>query len=239
MCNFLMFEYFGKIDELKSIIKYDTNVRYLIDNVWHFYSADRMFLLKSLRHIFENIPNTEYKFYEQFNQFLKSVDITVLWKNLMKILADLISELDKDRAQMVSSEALKRWVHRNNREQVEVVMLMIHVTQFLKIEGSELEDVLMLFLKHGFTRHLLYQESNVISRPKDLWDIKCAEIGCFLAIMERYWYFLKIHSSISVKIQLLGRIRGRRKCYQKTRKKTWNVSKPRATIVLCCLLGQF
>lgn len=193
MCNFLMFEYFGKIDELKSIIRYDTNVRCLIDNVWYFYTADRMFLLKSLRHIFENIPNKQYKFYKQFDDFLKSVDIKVLWKNLMKTLDDLINEIDKDKAQMVSSEVLKNWINRNNREQVEVVTLLIHVIQYFTVDGSELEDILVLFLKHGFTRHLLCQESNILSKPKDLWDVKCAEIGCVLTVMERYWYVIQFY----------------------------------------------
>ncbi|KAJ8923660.1 hypothetical protein NQ315_010240 [Exocentrus adspersus] len=190
MCNFLMFEYFGKIDELKSIIRYDTNVRYLIDNVWYFYSADRMFLLKSLRHIFEYATDRDYKFYNQFNEFINSVDMKILWKNLIKTLEKLINEIDKDKASLVSSDLLKKWIHRNNREQVEVVTLLIHTIQFHKLEGNELEEVLTLFLKHGFARHLFYPESNSISRPTDLWEIKCAEIGCVLAVIERYWYVI-------------------------------------------------
>ncbi|KAJ8953290.1 hypothetical protein NQ318_015872 [Aromia moschata] len=96
ICNFLMFEYFGKVDELKSIIRYDTNVKCLIENIWYFYSGDWMFLLKTLRHIFENVTNKEHVFYEQFNNFLKSIDTSLLWNNLVQMFDNLINEIDKE-----------------------------------------------------------------------------------------------------------------------------------------------
>ncbi|KAJ8926884.1 hypothetical protein NQ314_020735 [Rhamnusium bicolor] len=179
ICNFLMFEYYGKVDELKSIIRYDTDVKCLVDNIWYFYSGDRMFMLKTLRHIFENVSDKEHIFHEQFDSFMKSIDINFLWKNLVKMFDNLINEIDRDKVVAISSETIPRWIHRNNREQVEVVMLLIHAIQYCKLDGKELEDMLVLFIRHGFARHPLYHDSTTISKPKDLLEVKCAKSAVF------------------------------------------------------------
>lgn len=190
ICNFLMFEYYGKVDELKTIIRYDTNVRYFVDNIWYFYSADRMFLLKTLKFIFEMASTNTHIFHDQFKKFLNSLDLKLLWKNLLKSLEFLINEVDKDKAQLLTDNSLRRLINRNHREQVEVILLLLHTAQHCKLNGNELEETLSLFLMHGFTRHLVYPASTQISREKDLLEIKNAEIGCILAIMNKYWYVL-------------------------------------------------
>lgn len=181
-----MFEYYGKVDELKSIIRYDTNVRYFIDSIWYFYSADRMFLLKTVKYIFEKSESTPgHIFHDQFKSFMKSIDPNLLWKNLLKVFEGLINEVDKEKAQFSSDNTLRRWINRNHREQVEVVHLLLYNLQYCKLTGNELEETLNLFMKHGFTRHPLYPAE---ARSSDLLQIRNAEIGCILFIMCRYWY---------------------------------------------------
>lgn len=189
ICNFLMFEYYGKVDELKSIIRYDTNVRYFVDNIWYFYSADRMFLLKTLKFIFESISSMhKHLFQDQFKTFINSLDLNLLWNNLLKVFESLINEVDKDKAQLMADTTLRRWINRNHREQVEIALLILHVAQHRKINGSELEETLTLFIRHGFTRHPIYPAGTLIARSNDLLEIKNAEIACVLSIISKYWY---------------------------------------------------
>ncbi|KAG5880725.1 hypothetical protein JTB14_025565 [Gonioctena quinquepunctata] len=187
ICNFLMFEYYGKVDELKTLIKYDSKVQYLTENIWYFYTADRMFLLKILRHIFECVTDKEHIYSKVFSAFINSIDMRELWNNLRKVFDNLIDELDREKAQSFPEGLVTKWIHRNNREQIEVVLLLMHTLQYMKVDGSELKDVLYLFIRHGFSRHPLYQKSLNISRPSDLLEIKNAEIALVLAVMREYW----------------------------------------------------
>ncbi|VEN52986.1 unnamed protein product [Callosobruchus maculatus] len=187
MCNFLMFEYYGHVDELKLIVKYDTNMKHFIDAVWYFYSGERMFLLKTLRYIFENASNKDHIFYKELSDFINSLNKDLLTKNLLEAMKNLINEIDKDKAQMVSYAALDRWIHRNHREQIEVLLLLIHVIQHCELDKKMLKDVLPLFLKHGFGRYPSHPKAMIIAKPKDLTEIKYAEIGFALAIMNYFW----------------------------------------------------
>nr|XP_023016676.1 uncharacterized protein LOC111505996 [Leptinotarsa decemlineata] len=187
LCNFLMFEYFGKVDELTSIVKYDTKYKFLIEYIWYFYTSDRMFLLKTLRHIFENVHGKNEVYFKVFDNFIKSIDINLLWKNLVQIFENLLGELDREKAELVSEDIVVEWIHRNNREQVEVLLLLMHTLQHRKVDGSELEDLLIIFIRYGFSQHPLYRKSLNISRKKDLLEIRNAEIALVLVIMKSYW----------------------------------------------------
>ncbi|KAF7287395.1 hypothetical protein GWI33_001374 [Rhynchophorus ferrugineus] len=187
ICNFLIFRYYGKVDELKSIIRYEANVKSFIDHVWYFYTSDRMFLLKSIRFIFEILSNKKHIFFEKFNTFIKKIDVKMLWNNLIKTFELLITEIDREKSNRVSSDILTKWVQRNNREQCEVLLLMIHLVHRIPLSGDELTNVLKLFMRHGFGRHSLFFGADAVARPKDIIDIQNAEIGVVLTIVNRYW----------------------------------------------------
>lgn len=184
-----MFEYYGKVDELKSIIRYDTDVRYFVDSIWYFYSADRMFLLKTLKFIFEFASNNStHMFRENFKTFINSLDLCSLWRNLLKVLGTLFNEVERDKAQSLPETTLRRWINRNHREQIEVVVLLLHTIQYCKLNGKELEETLKLFIRHGFTRHPIYLAGSPIARSNDLVEIKNSQIACVLSIIHQYWY---------------------------------------------------
>lgn len=189
ICNFLMFEYYGKVDELKSIIRYDTNVCYFVENIWYFYSADRMFLLKSLKFILESVSSNDmHSFIAQFRTFINSIDLNLLWKNLVKVFSNLIVEVDKDKTQTLSDASLHRLINRNHREQVEVVHLLLLTAQHCMLHGNELEQILVQFIKHGFARHPVYSAVTQVAQSNDILEIKNAEIACVLSIIGKYWY---------------------------------------------------
>lgn len=184
-----MFEYYGKVDELKSIIRYDTNVCYFVENIWHFYSADRMFLLKTLKFVLESVlGNIKHMFHDQFKTWLNSLDLNLLWKNLLRAFGSLINEVDKNKTQSLSDSALRRLLNRNHREQVEVVLLLLHTAQHCKLQGNELEEILTQFIRHGFARHSICPAGTSMARPSDLLEIKNAEIACVLSVMSKFWY---------------------------------------------------
>ncbi|CAG9765832.1 unnamed protein product [Ceutorhynchus assimilis] len=184
--NYFVFAYYGKIDELKSIIRYESNSKLLVEQVWNFYTSDRMFMLKTLRFILEKVTDKSFIHYKEFNIFLKGIDLQKLWKNLLKTFEYLIKEITAEKSKMVENSLLIQWMGRNNREQIEVLLLMILVVDLIDLNGDELEDVIKLFMKHGFGRYPLFY-GGAPSRTQDVIDIKNAEIGVALTIIHRYW----------------------------------------------------
>ncbi|XP_057663220.1 uncharacterized protein LOC130898159 [Diorhabda carinulata] len=187
LCNFLMYEYYGKVDELKGLIKFNAKVEFLMENIWYFYSGERMFLIKTLRHILESAENKNDTYYEKLHSFVKDISLPTLWKNAVKVFDNLIHEIGKDTLHLVPADLLKEWIHRNNREQLEVLLLLLQILQNLKITGPELENTISLFIRHGFARHPLYADSLKISKPEDLLQIKNAEIAIVLSILNKFW----------------------------------------------------
>lgn len=201
ICNYLIFRYYGKVDELKSIIRYEANVKSFIDHIWYFYTSDRMFLLKTLRFIFEKLSEREHVFFEKYNNFISTIDVMQLWKNLGSTFENLLKEVDREKSNRVSSDILTKWVQRNNREQSEVLILMIHALNVLPLDGEELVYTLTLFMRHGFGRHSLFYGAESLSRSKDLIDIQNAEIGVIMIIIQRYWGIQKYQKPLPKQVE--------------------------------------
>ncbi|XP_066155556.1 nucleoporin Nup188 [Euwallacea fornicatus] len=189
ICNFLIFGYYGKVSELKSIICYEANSKSIIEHLWIFYASDRMFLLKTIRFILEKLSEKTYIYHKQFYAIFEEVDLKDLWQNTIKSFENLLMEIDVEKSNRVCEEDLKKWIQRNNREQIEVLLLMIQLASLteLRLSGNELADVIKLFLRHGFGRHPLFIGAGSLSRPKDIVDIKNAEVGVVLTLVHRFW----------------------------------------------------
>lgn len=188
MFNFLMFEYYGKVDELKSIIRYESNAVALIEHIWIFYTSERMFVLKILRHIFAKAQDKGHILYNRFNAFIKSIDIQEFWNNLNQIFDNLYTELHRKKHTTIVQRNVEiaRWAHRNNREQVEIVLLMIDVLNYYELKPEDFETTVTRFIRHNFGRTALYDPVNYTTNEEivqdSVQDIQEAEIGCLLAM---------------------------------------------------------
>lgn len=194
-----MFEYYGKVNALKCIINFETGTRCLIDNIYIFYSSERMFLLKILRFILEQGQNPKHKFHAPFNKFLKSIDMRKLWDNILKMFKNSVFFIDKEKASKCFH--IESLVLRNDQEQIELVLLMINILQYLTLTGSELTDLLNLFLTHSFARHSLYDEASKYSKKETTQHLKYCEIGCLFVVAHKYWENPDMYKTFSPELE--------------------------------------
>ncbi|XP_028129306.1 nucleoporin Nup188 isoform X2 [Diabrotica virgifera virgifera] len=187
ICNFLVYEYHGKRDELKNIIRFNSKLDILIERIWDFYSLERLFLVKTLRHILENADNKFDRHYKKFQAFLSAVDMSKLWKMSVQSFKELTKEISKQSCHLVTEDLLKEWIHRNNREQVEMVFILMDILPRYKLVQGDIEKFLSICIRHFFGRAPLYPDSLKISRKDDLLEIKNAEIVLVLALFEKVW----------------------------------------------------
>ncbi|KAK9876456.1 hypothetical protein WA026_012770 [Henosepilachna vigintioctopunctata] len=179
--NYLMFEYYGKIGDIKNLILYEHSMLSLLENVWQFYSSERMYYVKTLRHIFENAVKPESQFRNEYMVFIGKIDIPEFRKVLISQLKQLINEITEK--SLENSFDKKNYVNRNNREQLEFILLIIMTMEYKEISVDEFLELFENFLIHNFTRQPVYFDTTLYGDFNNFNDVKTAEIGCFIILL--------------------------------------------------------
>lgn len=73
---------------LKNVAFVDTRPSFLLPNVWKFYYAERLYMLKTLQYIIEFKNDTKHKYHEEFAKIINDI-------GLQKITQSLIDQLDQ------------------------------------------------------------------------------------------------------------------------------------------------
>ncbi|XP_045465804.1 uncharacterized protein LOC123674773 [Harmonia axyridis] len=176
--NYLMFEYYGKIEDIKNLILYEHSVLSLLENIWHFYTSERMYYVKTLKHIFESALNQRSPFKKEYVNFISTLNIVEFRKTLITQLKSLINEITEE--SLDNSFDKRIYVNRNNREQLEFILLIIMTMEYKEISADEFSDLCNCFFLHNFTRQPVYFDSTLYGDPSDFNDVKTAEIGSFI-----------------------------------------------------------
>ncbi|XP_063929352.1 nucleoporin Nup188 [Zophobas morio] len=184
MCNYLMFEYYGKIKEFWQITRIGTTI-HLKESIWNFYTAERMFLLKTWRHVFEFV-NKDYEFAQQYQEFVRGIKMEELQNNLIKQFEIVIGEFSSKHLDDKSPH-LENWLCRNIREQCEILSIIILTIEQKKLTVAQLTQLVMLFVQNNFsTTPPVYELRQYLSK-RDLEELMFTEIGCYFVILENYW----------------------------------------------------
>ncbi|RZC36621.1 hypothetical protein BDFB_000244 [Asbolus verrucosus] len=168
MCNYLMFEYYGKIKEFWQITRIGTTIN-LKESIWNFYTAERMFHLKTLRHIFEFV-NKNYEFAQQYEEFLASINIEELQNNLIKQFECLINEITPKNSDE-KNKHFENWLCRNCREQTEIAMILILTVRYHSFNITQLTQICKLFVQNNFGTQAPYFEITQFLNKRDLQEL--------------------------------------------------------------------
>ena len=179
-----MFEYYGKIKEFWQITRIGTTI-HLKESIWNFYTAERMFLLKTWRHVFEFV-NKDYEFAQQYQEFVRGIKMEELQNNLIKQFEIVIGEFSSKHLDDKSPH-LENWLCRNIREQCEILSIIILTIEQKKLTVAQLTQLVMLFVQNNFsTTPPVYELRQYLSK-RDLEELMFTEIGCYFVILENYW----------------------------------------------------
>lgn len=183
LCNYLIFEYYGKIADIKKVTESPEHTKNFIESLWYFYTSERMYILKTIRYILENYDKNS----NSFNVYGKYVDVLVpdIFRSLLKQLSYLIKEINSSTYTHCISK--KQWIDRNNREQLEVVASVIVSMKHMNLEMNDYIQMINLFKKYDFTREPTYFEVNEIGDPDVIKNIRNAEIGACLVGLLHCW----------------------------------------------------
>ncbi|XP_044256755.1 nucleoporin Nup188 [Tribolium madens] len=184
MCNYLMFEYYGKIKEFWQITRMGSTI-HLKESIWNFYTAERMFLLKTWRHIFECVDK-DYEFAEQYKDFLKTIKIEELQNNLITQFEELLNEVTSNTFDE-RNPYNENWLCRNIREQIEILLILILTATHKPLDTPKLSHLIKLFTQNNFGTQPAFFDIRKYAKAQDLDQLMYAEIGCYFSILENYW----------------------------------------------------
>ncbi|XP_059613197.1 nucleoporin Nup188 [Phlebotomus argentipes] len=185
LCSYLVTEYKGAPNSLPLYTANEENMMQFLQDIWNFYSMERMVVLKILRNILEFHNSHVHPYAETYDKILMEIGVKKLRESLLKQLEELIKETPP----VVSSNfgeqlfnKVPQWCERKLKEINEVLHLLILIVNLDGIPVDELKQLMDLFKYHSFGRQHQYLEK---SAHNDLANkINFSEVALFIQCVD-------------------------------------------------------
>lgn len=180
-----MYDYFGKIKEFWKVTEVG-NTAILKENIFNFYVAERMFMLKVWRHMLESVY-ADNKFHDQFQDFMDtSISQEEFQDNLILQFQQLVLE-EIPEGFFGGFQLRDKWFCRNKREQIEVLSILALTAQRTTITNKRVYTLFNIFIQNNFgTQPPLPDTAKYIS-IQDQQALSYAHIVCFFVVWEKQW----------------------------------------------------
>ncbi|PZC85643.1 hypothetical protein B5X24_HaOG215913 [Helicoverpa armigera] len=172
---------------LKNVAFVDTRPVFLLPNVWTFYYAERLFMLKLLQYIvqFRDDPNHTYN--EQFKKIIKDIGMQNLKTSLISQFEKLLNTAPPSRRMQkdFSIENIRQeWADCNMREQLAILQILLLIAEEDIFSESEFNRLFSLFRKHGFGKSQGYSELLEERHREACMRIMYMEVCIFMVIAD-------------------------------------------------------
>lgn len=183
MCNFLLFEYYGKISDIEQTVLKEGSTVKLLDAMWNFYNSERMFLVKTMRYVLEQkfVANKNSHVYVDY---VNRMTIKKCRDSLYDQLEYLICEITVKNSAVCIDTA--DWIRRNNREHVEIVLAIIVTMKYEDFSIDDFMRVFKLFVFHNFGCTPNYI-SLLAAGDRSYEVVRDIEVAAFLVGVEKFW----------------------------------------------------
>ena len=129
LCNYLATEFRGTSESLADLLKNETQVKPLIVDIWHFYRAERLYLLQVLKEVLTHHNDDDHDKKAVFEKVFEKIDAEGKLKHeLVEQFKDVIKEKSPNTEQVGSQLGgglKKSWTQFNLREQSELLQLLL------------------------------------------------------------------------------------------------------------------
>ncbi|XP_067632280.1 nucleoporin Nup188 [Eurosta solidaginis] len=156
LCYYLTNEYRGSASSLATHISSESNMSKLLDDIWGYYTLERMIVLKIVKNmlLFYEVPNHPY--HTQYKELLNKITLPKLRDSYLNQLEQLINEYPPYK--LANGEffdyhaRLIIWSEGNAREINEVTHILLLICEHLPFELKHVEKLFNCFRQHTFGR---------------------------------------------------------------------------------------
>lgn len=162
----------------------------LLDDIWGYYSLERMIVLKVVKNLLEFYKVTGHPYNAQYKSVVESITLKKLRASYIEQLEYLIKENPPNK--LAAGEffnfqlKLMTWAERKARETIEILNILILIVQHGGIEPNEVKKLLECFKMHAFGREQRYFEASNDYHKELVTKITYCEVILFLKCIDQY-----------------------------------------------------
>ncbi|TMW41442.1 hypothetical protein DOY81_013475 [Sarcophaga bullata] len=188
LCYYLTNEYRGSASSLTTFISTENNMTQLLDDIWGYYTLERMIVLKIVKNllIFYKVPNHPY--YKEYKEIVDKIGLDKLRESYLKQLEYLINEQPPHKLtarEFFNYQAkLVNWSERNAREIIEVTQILLILCDHKHLNVEEIKRIFQCFRQHSFGRQQAYFSSANPLHAELSLRLAYAEVAIFLKCLD-------------------------------------------------------
>ncbi|GJQ68252.1 hypothetical protein Trydic_g10775 [Trypoxylus dichotomus] len=189
-CNFLMFEYHVLLDDIISSAEVEIYNSRLFEQVWLFYSWERMYFIKTWKFILETCLNENHRYNDLCTNFIRHFKFSRIRDALFRQFEYLLNEITMDNSTCCHS--ITDWVNRNQQEQFEILTCIILSEELEPLTISEFKEIFTIFKQHNFTNDPSSYEILEHVNPDDLKRVRILQVLTLVIGLNNLWNNLSL-----------------------------------------------
>uniref|UniRef100_A0A1I8PXZ0 Nucleoporin NUP188 n=1 Tax=Stomoxys calcitrans TaxID=35570 RepID=A0A1I8PXZ0_STOCA len=188
LCFYLANEYRGSASSLTNLISTENNMTQLLDDIWGYYTLERMIVLKIVKNllIFYRVPNHPY--HNEYKEIVNKIGMDKLRESYIKQLEHLVNEVPPQKLtnrEFFNYQAkLINWSERNAREIIEVSHIILLLCDHKHFSIGEIKSLFNCFKQHSFGRQQTYLSSANGLHSELLMRLAYVELAIFLKCLD-------------------------------------------------------
>lgn len=188
LCYYLTNEYRGSASSLTTLISTENNMTQLLDDIWGYYTLERMIVLKIVKNllIFYKVPHHPY--YKEYKEIVDKIGLDKLKESYLKQLEHLINEQPPHK--LTAREffnyqvKLVNWSERNAREIIEVTQILLILCDHKHLNVEDIKRIFQCLRQNSFGRQQAYFSSTNALHAELSLRLAYAEVAIFLKCLD-------------------------------------------------------
>lgn len=191
LCFYLTNEYRGSASSLASFVASESNTIKLLDDIWGFYSLERMVVLKIVKNLLHFYGVEDHPFHEQFVEIVDKITLKKLMESYLKQFKHLIEDKPPNSLKVSGSDfqcqqgKLIAWSERTAREINEVLQILLLIVSYIGVDTCQMVELFNNMKAHNFARSQVHMNESGNWVHKQLIRKMCySEIALFLKCLD-------------------------------------------------------
>lgn len=157
----------------------------LLNDIWTYYSLERMILLKTVKTLLEFRSGSEHPYAAEYEAILKKIEVKKLLTSYVEQLEELASKSLPEKTihgdLFNSAGKLLAWNERNVREQIAILQIILLAIDYLGgIDVKEVKKLLEIFKGHSFGRQQQFLNSDNSYHAQLIQELMFHEVAIVL-----------------------------------------------------------
>lgn len=182
---YLIYEYRGSTSSLAFYLSTESNMTKLLDDIWDYYTLDRMIKLKIIKNLLEHYKSTKHIYSTEYNTIVNEMKISKIRQSYIEQFEYLLKDCPP--ARFTNSDAingsqnrLTAWSERRCREIIEILQIITLCVDADWILPIQFKKLVELFKIHLLGRQTQFLDGTHKQHQDLMKKLVYAHVGLFI-----------------------------------------------------------